>query len=715
MKFPRAMYSLRMSFWVVPRRLVDSHALLLADELVEQQQARGRRVDRHRGGHLVERDAVEHAAHVVDRVDGHAGAADLALAAAGRRSRGRAGSAGRTPSTGPSSRARSGSGSARWSPWRWRSPRTGASSSAAERYISGWIAAGEGVLARLARACPGDPRAGRPRCRAARSRCPESVNRRGSSGPTIGAIVGLCSGVVAMGGGYARSRLASRVAWAPWRSPSACSRCCASAPAPARWCSSCPRARACATRSTRSATLADGLPLVMAVNREYADADQVLGSGDELALIPPVSGGQSAPHARVIAEAAVARRARRARARPARRRGRDLPGRHARGRALEYEAYAEMAEEQIAAIVAEAVERHGLCAAAAEHRVGDVPLSEPSVVVAVSAPAPRRGVRGRARDHRPHQGRGADLEEGGRGWRGRAGSKAPSQAERLRALPSVEELAAARRRRTPSAVRAARAGDRAGARGDPRRRRPPGDLRAAAARSASRSRRASLAARDQRDRRDRPHEPRPRAAGRRGARGGGGVARGYSNLEFDLGAGERGSRQAHVEALLRELTGAEAAMVVNNCAAAVLLAARRARATGREVVVSRGQLVEIGGSFRIPDVVAQSGARLVEVGTTNRTRLADYERALGAGTGRDPARAPVELPHGRVRRGGGRSRSSASWARRRAGDRRRRAPACWPRACRSWPRSRRCAARWPPARRSSASRATSCSAGRRRA
>ncbi len=110
------------------------------------------------------------------------------------------------------------------------------------------------------------------------------------------------------------------------------------------------------------------------------------------------------------------------------------------------------------------------------------------------------------------------------------------------------------------------------------------------------------------------------------------AGRGYSNLEYDLERGERGSRQAHVEALLAELTGAEAALVVNNCAAAVLLAAA-ALAAGRELVVSRGQLVEIGGSFRVPDVVAQSGARLVEVGTTNRTRLSDYERAIGPDTG----------------------------------------------------------------------------------
>ncbi|MEA2484207.1 MAG: L-seryl-tRNA(Ser) seleniumtransferase [Thermoleophilaceae bacterium] len=110
------------------------------------------------------------------------------------------------------------------------------------------------------------------------------------------------------------------------------------------------------------------------------------------------------------------------------------------------------------------------------------------------------------------------------------------------------------------------------------------------------------------------------------------AAQGYSNLELDLAAGERGSRQAHLEGLLCELTGAEAAMVVNNCAGAVLLAAA-ALAGGRELVVSRGQLVEIGGSFRVPDVVAQSGATLVEVGTTNRTRVADYADAIGERTG----------------------------------------------------------------------------------
>jgi L-seryl-tRNA(Ser) seleniumtransferase len=108
------------------------------------------------------------------------------------------------------------------------------------------------------------------------------------------------------------------------------------------------------------------------------------------------------------------------------------------------------------------------------------------------------------------------------------------------------------------------------------------------------------------------------------------AATGYSSLELDLDSGQRGSRQAHVEALLCELTGAQGALAVNNGAAAVLLAVAAVAGPERAIIVSRGQLVEIGGGFRIPEVIAQSGSELVEVGTTNRTSLADYELALSS-------------------------------------------------------------------------------------
>jgi len=109
------------------------------------------------------------------------------------------------------------------------------------------------------------------------------------------------------------------------------------------------------------------------------------------------------------------------------------------------------------------------------------------------------------------------------------------------------------------------------------------------------------------------------------------LSEGYSNLEYDLENGKRGSRYSHVEGILKEITSAEAAMVVNNNAAAVLISLDTL-ARGREVIVSRGQLVEIGGSFRVPDVMGKSGAKMVEVGTTNKTHIWDYEEKIGPDT-----------------------------------------------------------------------------------
>ncbi len=198
----------------------------------------------------------------------------------------------------------------------------------------------------------------------------------------------------------------------------------------------------------------------------------------------------------------------------------------------------------------------------------------------------------------------------------------------LRDLPSVDELAKAAD--DPLAVDAARIVV-ARAREEIRAGLEPGDLQARLNEELLRSRRPTLR-----------HvlngtgvivhtnlgrAPLPAAAIERALEVGGG----YSNLEYDLAEGARGSRQDHVASILRRLTGAEAAIVVNNNAAAMLLALA-ALAEGREVIVSRGELIEIGDGFRIPDVLARSGARLVEVGTTNRTRAADYARAAGPDT-----------------------------------------------------------------------------------
>jgi L-seryl-tRNA(Ser) seleniumtransferase len=201
---------------------------------------------------------------------------------------------------------------------------------------------------------------------------------------------------------------------------------------------------------------------------------------------------------------------------------------------------------------------------------------------------------------------------------------------RLHELPSVDELARHERlagEPAPLAVQAARAA-LARAREEIRAGHDPGDLVERAVQELESARapslRRTLNATGVIVHTNLGRAPLPEVALSRALE----VGRGYSNLEYDLAAGSRGSRQDHVAAILRRLTGAEGALVVNNNAAAVMLALA-ALAEGREVVVSRGELIEIGDGFRIPDVLARSGARLREVGTTNRTRAADYERAIG--------------------------------------------------------------------------------------
>ena len=214
---------------------------------------------------------------------------------------------------------------------------------------------------------------------------PESVNRRGSSGPTIGAMDGLCSGVVAIGWSEDIRRLTPTLTsvkvtvrlFAMLRERASADRVELDLPEHAR----------VGDALAALDGLAGDLPLVMAVNREYAEADDPLAAGDELALIPPVSGGRAAvAHARVVETPLVldelVKRVRDPRAGAVV----TFTGVTREVERLEYEAYVEMAEERIGAIVEAAIQRHGLCAAAAEHRTGAVPLSEPSVAVAVAAP-----------------------------------------------------------------------------------------------------------------------------------------------------------------------------------------------------------------------------------------------------------------------------------------------------------------------------------------
>ena len=289
-----------------------------------------------------------------------------------------------------------------------------------------------------------------------------------------------------------------------------------------------------------------------------------------------------------------------------------------RAHAETFARFADDVEEWQRSLVCDATTSGGLLVAVAAERAGDVPGAVVGRLVE-GRPGSISVTRGAARAWWPDR----PSKPGSRGSPavGRFDSFAapsPSPAARLRALPSVDRLATAVARAELADRRADLqagadddvdlvAGARARLRPTPRR-----VLNATGVILHTNLGRAPLA-----------------AAARQAVAG----AAGYCDVELDLASGERGSRHDHVERLLCELTGAEAAMVVNNCAGATLLAVAATAGPGREVVVSRGQLVEIGGGFRIPEVVAQAGARLVEVGTTNRTRVADYRSALGPETG----------------------------------------------------------------------------------
>ena len=215
-------------------------------------------------------------------------------------------------------------------------------------------------------------------------------------------------------------------------------------------------------------------------------------------------------------------------------------------------------------------------------------------------------------------------------------------------------------RPAPLAVEAARTA-LARAREEIRAGHDPGDLAERAAAELEASAPAAAAAGPERDRRDRPHEPRagPARPVRASSAPSRSAARTRTSSTTSRAAPAARARITSA-ALLRRLTGAEAALVVNNNAAAVLLALA-ALAEGREVLVSRGELIEIGDGFRIPDVLARSGARLVEVGTTNRTRAADYERARRPRHRAAPARAPVQLPRRRLHRAARRRAPLRTW------------------------------------------------------